>query len=78
LVLEQRQLAHAPTAERDVYFEGLGFTRCKIFRRMNLTQESKIVGPAIIEEPASTTVVHPGDVVTVDKMGNLIISLKST
>lgn len=78
MILEDRQTKEGPIAEREVYFEGLGFTRCKIFRRMNLTEESKIVGPAIIEEPASTTVVHPGDVLTVDKTGNLIISLKST
>jgi N-methylhydantoinase A len=45
---------------------------------MNLTEESKIEGPAIIEEPASTTVVHPGDDLTVDKMGNLIIDLKAS
>ncbi len=77
MILEDTQRKEGPTAERDVYFENLGFTRCKIFRRMNLTEESKIVGPAIIEEPASTTVVHPGDVLTVDKIGNLLIDLKA-
>jgi N-methylhydantoinase A len=75
--LEDKQRNEGPAAERDVYFEGLGFTRCKIFRRMNLTEGWKIVGPSIIEEPASTTVVHPGDVLTVDKMGNLLIDLKA-
>jgi len=64
--------------EREVYFEGPGFTPCPIFRRMGLTDETKIEGPAIIEEPASTTVVHPGDSLTVDKMGNLIIDLKGS
>ncbi|MBI4529398.1 MAG: hydantoinase/oxoprolinase family protein [Deltaproteobacteria bacterium] len=63
-------------AERNVYFDGYGFTRCKIYRRSNLTERDKIPGPAIIEEPASTTVIHPGDILTVDMMGNLIIDLK--
>jgi len=32
-------------------------------------------GPALIEEYASTTVVHPGDVVTVDAFGDLVIEI---
>jgi N-methylhydantoinase A len=78
MILEDRQRKDGPTAERDVYFEDLGFTRCQIFRRMNLTENSKITGPAIIEEPASTTVIHPGDLLTLDPMGNLIIDLKAS
>lgn len=77
IILDGGQKMAIPRAEREVYFEGLGFTPCPIFRRMNLTEQTKIEGPAIIEEPASTTVVHPGDDLTVDKMGNLIIDLKA-
>ena len=36
-----------------------------------------IVGPALIEEHASTTVVQPGDTVQVDLYGNLQISIGS-
>lgn len=75
IVLEGGQKTAIFRSERKVYFEGRGFTPCPIFRRVNLTEETKIEGPAIIEEPASTTVVHPGDVLTVDKMGNLLIDL---
>ncbi len=32
-------------------------------------------GPALIEEYASTTVIHPGDIVTVDGFGNLVIEI---
>jgi N-methylhydantoinase A len=76
IVLEGNQKGGGSREKRDVYFEGCGFTPCAVFRRMNLTDGTKIDGPAIIEEPASTTVVHPGDILTVDKMGNLIIDLK--
>jgi hypothetical protein len=31
---------------------------------------NRIAGPALIEEYASTTVVHPGDVAAVDAFGN--------
>jgi N-methylhydantoinase A len=34
-----------------------------------------ITGPAIIEEMASTTVVEPGDTVTVNAYGHLIMRL---
>ena len=33
----------------------------------------RIEGPALIEEYASTTVVHPGDALDVDGLGNLVI-----
>ena len=35
----------------------------------------RVDGPAIIEEPSSTTVVHAGDVLTVGKYGELVIQI---
>ncbi len=43
--------------------------------RAKLLAENRIAGPALIEEYASTTVVHPGDVVTVDAFGDLVIDI---
>ena len=37
-----------------------------------------IEGPAIIEEVASTTVVEPGDTVTVNPYGHLVMELGGT
>jgi N-methylhydantoinase A len=34
-----------------------------------------IEGPAIIEEPSSTTVIHAGDVLTVGEYGELVIEV---
>ena len=34
-----------------------------------------IKGPALIEEHASTTVIHPGDRLEVDPYGNLLIKI---
>jgi N-methylhydantoinase A/oxoprolinase/acetone carboxylase beta subunit len=36
-----------------------------------------IAGPAIIEETASTTVIEPGDVVTVNEYGHLVMEIQS-
>jgi len=38
---------------------------------------NEILGPALIEEHASTTVVQPGDSLRVDELGNLQIEIGS-
>ena len=43
--------------------------------RPALKAGNRIEGPALIEEHASTTVVHPGDAVAVDDFGDLIIDI---
>jgi N-methylhydantoinase A len=45
------------------------------YDRTSLLAENRIAGPALIEEYASTTVVHPGDVVSVDAFGDLVIEI---
>ena len=45
--------------------------------RSRLVSGNKIAGPALVEEHASTTVLHPGDGLTVDDYGNLKISIGS-
>jgi N-methylhydantoinase A len=36
---------------------------------------TNVGGPAVIEEPNSTTLVHPGDVAVVTAAGHLVISI---
>jgi N-methylhydantoinase A len=47
-----------------------------IYDRARLPAGFSIEGPAIIEEPSTTTVVQPGQRVAVDEWGNLIISMQ--
>lgn len=49
--------------------------RTPIFIREELKAGNRIVGPALIEEHASTTVVFPGDRLIVDPYGNLLIDI---
>jgi N-methylhydantoinase A len=35
----------------------------------------RVEGPAVIEEPNSTTLVHPGDVATVGPAGHITIAI---
>lgn len=62
--------------ERPVYFAGAGFVDTPTYHRTALKAGNRIAGPALIEEHASTTVIHPGDVVEVDAFGDLIIEIK--
>ncbi len=59
--------------DRLVYFADLGFVDTPTYDRAQLTARNRISGPALIEEYASTTVLHPGDTLEVDGFGNLII-----
>jgi N-methylhydantoinase A len=71
--------ATPPTAARrgtrSVIFEGAGALQATVFDRTQLQAGNVINGPAIIEEPASTTVVEPGDTVTVNEYGHLVLEL---
>jgi len=60
---------------RSVIFEGSGALEAAVFDRTKLLQGNMIPGPAIIEEVASTTVVEPGDSVTVNAYGHLVMQL---
>jgi N-methylhydantoinase A len=63
---------------RNVYFrEGGGFVSTPIYARARLLAGNRVLGPALIEEHASTTVLLPGDSLTVDAFGNLDIAIGS-
>jgi N-methylhydantoinase A len=47
------------------------------FDRNALLAGNRIAGPALIEEHASTTVLMPGDSLTVDALGNLAVAVGS-
>ena len=61
--------------KRPVYFAGTGFVDTPTYDRAALLAGNRIAGPALIEEHASTTVLHPGDRSTVDAFGNLVIAI---
>lgn len=50
-----------PVSRRPVSFRGHGYLDTPVYRRETMPAGFAIAGPAIIEEPDSTTVVHPGD-----------------
>jgi N-methylhydantoinase A len=52
-----------------------GYENYVVYDRGRLLAGDRIDGPAIVEEPSSTTVVHAGDVLTVGKYGELMIQI---
>jgi N-methylhydantoinase A len=69
----------AQVQTRRVAFQGDTdqYIDCPVLRREEMTVDTDVVGPAIIEEYASTTVLHPGDSAMVEPNGCLVIEIGS-
>ena len=56
-----------------VYFDG-GFLNANIYDRKLLRAGQRLVGPAVVTQADTTTVIHPGHVGVVDRYLNILIS----
>ena len=65
--------APSPSATRPVYFGGWHDT--PIYRRDMLLPGMVLSGPAIVEQPDTTTVIEPGMRARVDAYGNLLVEV---
>ena len=70
--LVERSGDATPKSSRMVYF-GTQFQDTPVYDRDSLPSGGHIIGPAVIEEFGSTSVVFPGQVVEVDPHGILVI-----
>ncbi|GAA5236761.1 hydantoinase/oxoprolinase family protein [Verticiella sediminum] len=61
--------------ERDVYFDGYGFTKAKVYDRYALKPGVRIVGPAVVEERESSCSLGPDCTFTVDRFFNLVVDI---
>jgi len=61
---------------RPVYYADEGWQEARIYDRAQLGAGAALDGPAIVEEKSASTVVCPGQKLTVDTYGNLIITLE--
>jgi N-methylhydantoinase A len=59
--------------DREIYFPNVGMLTCPVYQRAQLIEEQEILGPAVVEEYASTTVLFPGDKGVLNKYGCLVI-----
>lgn len=71
-----KQVVDAIFDTKEVDFDDLGIHKTKFYHRHLLEPDMVIVGPAIIAEKATTTVVTPAHKVNIDNYGNLILTLQ--
>jgi N-methylhydantoinase A len=65
-----------PDVTRDVVFtDAAKPVPTRVVWRPSLAAGARVEGPAVIEEPNATTLIHPGDVATVSPAGHLIIDV---
>jgi N-methylhydantoinase A len=65
-----------PPGQRAVYLvDALHPTQCAIYDRSSLAPGSRIVGPAIIEESASTVLLQHGDTGQICETGEILIAI---
>jgi N-methylhydantoinase A len=58
---------------RMVNYDSDGWRESTLYERDRLQPGMRLAGPAIVEEPAATTVIFPGQQLRVDRYGNLIV-----
>ena len=67
----------AVKGSRQAYFPSAsGYVDCPVYDRYLLQAGAEFPGPAIIEEAEATTIVRPGESVSVDRWLNLVITLE--
>ncbi len=69
-----RSAGNARKGTRAAWFAG-GFVDTPVYDRYALAPGAQVAGPAIIEEREATTIIPPGDSVTVDASGTLSIAI---
>ena len=71
-----KSLDEALKSRRRAWFDEFGdFREVPVYDRARLPVETPFDGPAIVEQPDTTTVVYPGHVCHVDAAGNMLIKV---
>jgi N-methylhydantoinase A len=65
----------AAPERREIWFDATGPTACNVWQRRSLPVGSRVEGPGVVEEEASTTVLTAGDTAEIDASGNIVITL---
>lgn len=70
---DKRITALSTQKSREIYFPKVGMLSCPVYQRAELKENFEIMGPAVVEEYASTTVLFPGDKGMLNQYGCLVI-----
>jgi N-methylhydantoinase A len=75
LPAQGRPVSRAVTGRRPVNFDAKGRHEALVYERARLDPGVTIDGPAIVEEPETSTVIGPGQRARIDDYGNICILL---
>jgi N-methylhydantoinase A len=64
-----------PTKTRSVYLDESGFKRLPVYSRDSIPIGARLRGPAIVEEPTTTTILRKGNKLMKDRYGNLVVEV---
>lgn len=70
------QGASVPDSTREIGIDGATVT-ARVVSRAGLAPGDEITGPALIEQPDTTTLLAPGEVAVVDGAGDLVVTLNA-
>jgi N-methylhydantoinase A len=65
----------AETSRKVIFAHAAAPIESRVLWRPAMKPGDVVIGPAVIEEPNSTILIHPGDRVTMTPAGHLIIDL---
>ena len=68
------EAAEAWGSRNTCFANGDGKQPIPVYNRDDLVRDQQVVGPAIVEEWATTSAVPPGWTLTVDRIGNLVLT----
>jgi N-methylhydantoinase A len=71
----RRGAAPSPMSRRRVDFDADGIHDARVYLRGSLPVGFEALGPLVVEEETTTVLVHPGQSLRVDDVGNLVIEV---
>jgi N-methylhydantoinase A/oxoprolinase/acetone carboxylase beta subunit len=78
-VVGSGSLDDARHGERSALFDlDVGYRPTPVFERIKLPPDALVVGPAILEQADTTTLVYPGQAAKADRHGNLVIAVQGS
>lgn len=72
-----KDVAGAKKGSRKVWYDQGGWQETPVYDRERLPRGASFAGPAILEQLDTTVVIEPGNHVSVDRLGNLIVAVSA-
>ena len=75
-VADRERRSVVPTMRNACFDAEVGYVPVPVYQRADLPVGFSLVGPAIIEQSDTTTVLYPGHSAVVDRLGNIVMTIE--